>query len=108
MHSTAELAAAFAVDKNTLRNWIALGRLGRREGGARVFDRADSFAIGLAAALHHAGLPIGYTTIESAKLLAVSKDRPSTVRVRGNDVASVVIDLAAAEADILKKLGEQK
>ncbi|MBY3175638.1 hypothetical protein HFO27_13455 [Rhizobium leguminosarum] len=105
MHSTQTLSVALAVDDNTIRNWVRLGRLGQREAGRRIFEPTDAFAIGLLAALFHAGVPIGFATIESAKLLAASPDRPVSVRIRGTDVASVEIDLIAAARDINDKLG---
>ena len=105
MFTTTSLSAALAVDESTIKNWVGLGRLGRKEGRQRVFDHGDAFAIGLLAALLKAGVPVNYSAIESAKILAASTDRPATVRIRGSDVASVDIDLVAAAKDINRKLG---
>lgn len=105
MFTTTSLSAALAVDQSSIKNWTQLGRLGRKSGRQRVFDHVDAFAIGLLAALLKAGVPVNYSAIESAKLLAASKDRPATVRIRGTDVASVDIDLVAAARDINSKLG---
>ena len=105
MYTTTQLSAAFAVDENTLKGWVRLGRLGRRENGRRILDPTEAFAIGLLAGLLQAQVPIGYSTIESAKIVAASRDRPPTITVRGSEFASVTIDLTAATSTIQRKLG---
>lgn len=105
MFTTTSLSAALAVDENTIKGWVRLGRLGRRENGRRILDPTEAFAIGLLAGLLQAQVPIGFATIESAKIVAASNDRPPTITVRGSEFASVTIDLMAATAAIHQKLG---
>ncbi len=95
--NTIKLAAAFAVDVNTLQTWVGLGRLGRRDGKRRVFSHDETFAIGLLAALSKIGVPVNHSAIESARILAEMRNRPATFRVRESGGAVIEFDVRAAE-----------
>ena len=102
--NTIDISTAFAVDENTLRGWVGLGRFGRRDGKARVFSPAETFAIGLLCALSKIGVPVNHSAIESARTLAEMQDRPATFRVRESGGAVIEFDVRSAERMISDNL----
>lgn len=108
MYSTRELAAAFAVDENTLRGWISVAQLthplGARDGGRRVFDDREAFGIGLLSGVYHCQVRLSPELLADVLDAAFADKPPDQLVLRESAATSLAIDMHAARALVTEKL----
>ena len=104
--SIGRLSAALEVEETTLRAWISHAEatfiLGRRDGGRRVFDFPDAYALAIMAALYHARVRVSPQIIKSVLSHIVQggeiiQPKPGeTLEVSESEGAAVIVYLDLA------------